>query len=110
VGVLVTAHTLHGPGPDGADTVTDVTIANTSTTKTVAFFVRADIRRGSAVGVPDRGDNEVLPTLWSANDITLWPGESETLQASYRMADLRDRSPVVTVSGWNVASANVSAP
>jgi exo-1,4-beta-D-glucosaminidase len=108
--VTVTAHTLHEPGLKGADTVTEVTIANTSTTKTVAFFLRADIRRGSPAGVPDPGDNEVLPTLWSDNDITLWPGESETLQASYRMADLDGRSPVVSVSGWNVASTNVRAP
>jgi exo-1,4-beta-D-glucosaminidase len=52
----------------------------------------------------------VVPVLWSDNDITLWPGESETLRASYRTADLRGSSPVVSVSGWNVAGANVSAP
>jgi exo-1,4-beta-D-glucosaminidase len=108
--VSVTAETHPQPGPNGADTVTDVTIENTSTSKTVAFFLRADIRRGSAAGVPDPGDNEVVPTLWSDNDITLWPGESETLQASYRAADLRGSSPVVSVAGWNVAGGNVSAP
>jgi exo-1,4-beta-D-glucosaminidase len=107
--ITVTAHTYRQPGPDGADTVTDVTIENTSSSKTVAFFIRADIRRGSGAGVPDSGDNEVLPTLWSDDDITLWPGESETLQASYRMANLRGRSPVVSVAGWNVASIAIGA-
>jgi exo-1,4-beta-D-glucosaminidase len=107
--VNVTAHTHVQPGADGDDTVTDVTITNTSTTKTVAFFIRADIRRGSASGVPDPGDNEVLPTLWSDNDITLWPGESETLEAAYRTADLRGRAPVVSVFGWNVPGIAVSA-
>ncbi|TMK88226.1 MAG: beta-mannosidase, partial [Actinobacteria bacterium] len=100
--VSVTAHTHPQAGPDGSDTVTDVTIENTSTTKTVAFFLRADIRRGSAQGVPDPGDNEVLPVFWTDDDTTLWPGESETLHASYRTADLRGRSPVVSVEGWNV--------
>jgi exo-1,4-beta-D-glucosaminidase len=108
--LTVTAHTLRQPGPDGANTTTDVTITNVSSAKTVAFFIRADIRRGSAAGVPDPGDNEVLPTLWNDNDITLWPGESETLQASYRSAALRGRAPVVSVYGWNVPGIDVSAP
>ena len=107
--VLVTAHTRAQPGLNGSDTVTDVTITNTSLTRTVAFFIRADIRRGSPTGAPDTGDNEVLPTFWSDNDVTLWPGETETLQASYRRADLHGRSPVVSVSGWNVAPVDVPA-
>ncbi|HEY3943820.1 MAG TPA: hypothetical protein VGL78_01215 [Solirubrobacteraceae bacterium] len=107
--VKVTAHTHSGSGLDSSDLVTDVTIKNTSSKRTVAFFVRADLRRGSATGVADSGDNEVLPIFWSDDDITLWPGESETLDASYRKADLHGRSPVVTVGGWNVATVQVSA-
>ncbi len=94
-------------GPDGADTETDVTITNTSKTKAVAFFLRADVRRGNAAGTPLRGDNQVLPIFWSDNDVTLWPGESETLQADYRTADLRGASPVVSVAGWNVGTTVV---
>jgi exo-1,4-beta-D-glucosaminidase len=33
--------------------------------------------------------------------VTLWPGESETLRATYRRADLRGASPVVSVSAQN---------
>jgi exo-1,4-beta-D-glucosaminidase len=106
----VTAHTHPQPGPNGADTATDVTITNTSSTKAVAFFLRADVRRGSAGGVPSAGDNQVHPAFWSDNDITLWPGESETLHASYRRAALRGASPVVSVGGWNVPATNVAAP
>jgi exo-1,4-beta-D-glucosaminidase len=106
----ITARTHSQPGPNGADIVTDVTIQNTSSTNSVAFFIRADIRRGSPAGVPDSGDNEVLPTFWSDDDITLWPGESETLHASYRAADLQGRSPVVSVFGWNVPNVDVMAP
>jgi exo-1,4-beta-D-glucosaminidase len=87
-----------------------VTIQNTSSSSTVAFFIRADIRRGTAAGVPDPGDNEVLPTFWTDDDVTLWPGESETLHASYRAADLHGRSPVVSVFAWNVPRADVAAP
>lgn len=105
--VSVTAHS-HSAG--GGQTATDVTITNTSSTLTVAFFLRADVRRGSSSGVPAPGDNEVLPIFWSDNDITLWPGESETLSATYRSSDLGGASPVVSVSGWNVAGEDVAAP
>jgi exo-1,4-beta-D-glucosaminidase len=47
--------------------------------------------------------------LWSDNDVTLWPGESQTITATYRHADLRGAAPVVTVSGWNTASQAVRA-
>jgi exo-1,4-beta-D-glucosaminidase len=107
--VKVTAHSHPGRGLDGSDTVADVTIKNTSTKKAVAFFLRADLRRGSDAGVSDHGDNEVLPVFWSDDDVTLWPGESQTLHASYRKADLRGSAPVVTVHGWNVATVHVSA-
>ena len=92
-----------------ADAETDVTITNTSTRPTVAFFVRADVRRGSASGLPAPGDNEVLPIMWADNDITLWPGESETLRATYRRTQLGGAAPVVSVSGWNVPTVDVPA-
>jgi exo-1,4-beta-D-glucosaminidase len=103
--VSVSAHTT----ADGGDDVTEVTITNTSATTAPAFFIRADVRRGSATGVAAPGDNEVLPALWSDNDTTLWPGESETLQVRYAAAALHGASPVVTVSGVNVAGSHVAA-
>jgi exo-1,4-beta-D-glucosaminidase len=87
-----------------------VTIKNTSSTSTAAFFVRADIRRGSPAGIPNSGDNDVLPVFWSDNDITLWPGESDTLHASYRQAELDGSSPVVSISGWNETTIQLPAP
>ncbi|MGZ4170824.1 MAG: glycosyl hydrolase 2 galactose-binding domain-containing protein [Solirubrobacteraceae bacterium] len=103
--VAVTAHTT----PDGADDVTDVTITNASSTPAPAFFLRADLRRGSAAGVPAGGDDEVLPALWADNDTTLWPGETETLHVRYAAAGLHGAAPVVTVSGFNVAGLHVAA-
>jgi exo-1,4-beta-D-glucosaminidase len=90
--------------------VTTVTITNTSATSTMAFFLRADVRRGTIAGDALPGDNEVLPITWSSNDITLWPGESETLTATYAAALLHGAAPVVSVSGWNVAPQVLSAP
>ena len=103
--VVAHTHATH----DGADTATDVTITNTSATKALSFFVRADVRRGTPSGTPLPGDNQALPVFWNDNDITLWPGESETLHATYRRADLHAATPVVRVSGWNVGTVNVPA-
>jgi exo-1,4-beta-D-glucosaminidase len=108
--VAVSAQTKTQAGPAGSDTLTTVTITNTSSTPTVAFFLRADVRRGNAEGVPVGGDDELLPTFWSDDDTTLWPGESETLTAAYSAAALDGEQPVVSVSGWNVTPIDVPAP
>ncbi len=105
--VQVSARTVVRPG--GLDE-TDVTITNTSRRPTVAFFLRTDVRRGSAAGRPAPGDNAVLPIFWSDNDTTLWPGESETLSATYRGTDLRGAAPIVSVSAWNAPTTAVAAP
>jgi exo-1,4-beta-D-glucosaminidase len=76
----------------------------------VAFFLRADIRRGPSPGTVASGDNDVLPVYWSDNDTTLWPGESETLTASFSAAELHGELPQVSISGWNVPQAIVGAP
>jgi hypothetical protein len=99
----VGAHSSSGGGSD----VTEVTVTNTSAAP--AFFIRADIRRGTAAGVATPGDDEVLPALWSDNDTTLMPGESETLQVRYAAAGLRGGAPVVAVSGDNVAAQHAAA-
>ena len=67
------------------------------------------MRRGNAAGVPAPGDNEVLPIAWTDNDVSLWPGESVTLHATYRQAALAGATPVVSVSGWNVGTIDVPA-
>ncbi len=108
--VTATAHTHPQSGLDGSDTATEVTITNVSKTPAVAFFLRADVRRGSSGGTPASGDSEVLPVFWNNNDTTLWPGESETLTASYRSSALQGESPVVSLSGFNVPSSDVGAP
>ena len=107
VTVTAASHPKHGAGT--TDRVAVVRITNTSSTPAAAFFLRADLRRGSAAGVPAAGDNELLPVFWDRNDTTLWPGESETLHVGYRSAQLDGASPVVSVSGDNVAETDVPA-
>jgi exo-1,4-beta-D-glucosaminidase len=108
--VSVAAMTTEQAGPDGADLATTVTITNTSATPTPAFFLRADVRRGTASGQELSGDNELESSIWTGNDITLWPGESQTLTVSYDSADLQGATPVISVSGWNVPKLDIAAP
>jgi exo-1,4-beta-D-glucosaminidase len=103
----VTATQVSHPAPGGRET-TVVTITNTSDTPRVAFFLRADVRRGNPDGSEQAGDNEVLPITWSSNDITLWPGESETLTATYDPSLLQGATPVVSLDGWNVSRVDIS--
>jgi len=69
-----------------------VTIENPS--KSLAFFIRLAVRKGA-------GGEEVLPVLWEDNYVTLLPGETRTLTATYAPADL-GATPVVSVDGWNI--------
>ena len=88
--------------------VSDVTITNTGST--VAFFVRVDLRRGDRGGSEPPGDNEVLPVSYSDNDITLWPGESQTIQVAYDSSKLAGATAVDSVFAWNVPYRDVASP
>jgi exo-1,4-beta-D-glucosaminidase len=106
--VTATATTVNQSGPNGADRATTVTITNTSNS-TVAFLLRADIRRGAANGQELSGDNELQSSIWQNNDITLFPGESQTLTVTWSSADLQGATPVVSISGWNLAKSDILA-
>ncbi|GAB2984764.1 beta-mannosidase [Amycolatopsis acidiphila] len=73
--------------------VTTVTLTNTS--DKVAFFLRADVRTGGA---------QVPSATWDDNDITLWPGESQTLTATYDPV----AHPQVSVAGFNTPAVTVA--
>jgi exo-1,4-beta-D-glucosaminidase len=107
--VSVKAATTRRSGPDGANLATMVTIRNTSAS-TVAFLLRADVRRGTKTGHELPGDNELQSSIWRGNDITLFPGESQTLTVTYDSTSLRGATPVISVSGWNVPKTDVPAP
>ncbi|WP_157254321.1 glycosyl hydrolase 2 galactose-binding domain-containing protein [Nonomuraea typhae] len=73
-----------------AATANAVTITNTGTAP--ALYLEA--KMVDASGTP------VLPTTWSDNAISLWPGESRTLTASGTGHSVR-------VTGWNTATVTV---
>jgi len=106
--VTATSSTTTQAGPDGADRATTVTITNNSAS-TVAFLLRADVRRGTAAGQELAGDNELQSSIWQDNDITLFPGESQTLTVTWNSADLQGATAVVSVSGWNVPKIDILA-
>jgi exo-1,4-beta-D-glucosaminidase len=85
----------------GTETAT-VTLRNTSTTN-VAFFVHPEITAGN-------GGNEVLPVNYSDNYISLWPGESSTITATYRTSDLGGQPPYLRVHGYNVPATSTALP
>ena len=81
---------------------TTVTLRNTSTTN-VAFFVHPEITAGN-------GGKEVLPVNYSDNYISLWPGESSTITATYQTSDLGGQSPYLRVRGYNVPATSTALP
>ena len=99
----------HLPRAAGRTLTTTVTVTDTSPSA-VAFLLRADVRRGTASGQELAGDNELQSSTWQDNDVTLFPGESQTLTVTYDAADLRGATPVISVSGWNAAKVDIAAP
>ena len=84
----------------GDTSTTSVKLTNNGSK--VAFFLRATIRKGAS------GD-ELTPVTWSDDYVTIWPGESVTLQAGYRTAELGGATPNVQVAGVNVAARTVAS-
>jgi len=89
---------------NGDDGVTRITVENPS--HDLAFFVHFKIAaQGGRFGYEEeagRGDDEVLPILWLDNYVSLLPGETRLITASYAKRRLRSGKPVVKVDGWNV--------
>ncbi|MFB7499666.1 sugar-binding domain-containing protein [Streptomyces sp. NPDC056161] len=85
----------------GGTSTTTVTLRNAGRGRTPSLLT--DVHLVDAAGTP------VLPVRWSDNQVTLWPGETTTLTAVYRTADLRGAAPRVRVSGWNTPERTVAA-
>jgi exo-1,4-beta-D-glucosaminidase len=85
----------------GRDTVT-ITLTNNHASN-LAFFVRAEVTAGS-------NGLEVLPVTYTDNYVSLFPGESVTLTASYATSDLGGQSPYLRVRGYNIPTVNIAIP
>ncbi len=107
---LLAEHTIEAAGENE---IARIRLRNPS--PHLAFFVRLRITKGP-------GGDDLLPVVWEDNFISLLPGETRELTATYRRQDLalpppeglgepealgpRKREghfrPVIVVSGWNV--------
>ena len=67
------------------------------------------LRAGRAWVACDAEGRPVLPVRWSDNEVSLWPGESVTLTARCRTADLHGSAPRLRISGWNTPEHTVPA-
>jgi exo-1,4-beta-D-glucosaminidase len=85
---------------EGDEVVMAVTIRNVSAGGTPVVSARADVFAGR---------REVLPIRWSDNQITLWPGEQQTITAHYEADALRGGRPAVRLTAFNLASQTVDA-
>ncbi len=103
--IAESASTATQSGPDGADRATTVTITNNSSS--VAFLLRADVRRGTGT-TPAAGDNELQSSIWQGNDITLFPGESQSIVVTWNSSDLQGLSPIISLSGWNTPTQDIA--
>jgi len=92
-----TSRTISG----GQETV-NITLNNTSTTN-IAFFVRPEVTAGN-------GGNEVVPVNYTDNYVSLWPGESTTITATYQTGDLSGQAPYLRVRGYNVPTTSIPLP
>ncbi|WP_326951212.1 carbohydrate-binding protein [Amycolatopsis sp. NBC_01307] len=101
LGQVAVDTTANSAANSDGTTTTKVTLKNSSTGKLPAFFVDAHVL--GAAGAP------VLPVTWTDNQVSLWPGESATLTATYRTADLKGATPSVRVAGWNTGTKTVPA-
>jgi len=70
----------------------------TNTSRQLAFFVRTQMMNNK---------EEILPSFWSANYVTLAPGESVTLTATIPKIMTQGIQPVLRFSGWNLEAKTV---
>ena len=62
---------------------------------TIAFFVQLNVVGGQS-------GRSVLPIYWEDNCVSLLPGETKILSATFSPADLQGEAPVLRVDGWNL--------
>ncbi len=77
----------------GTEQQVRVTLQNPA--DTIAFFINLSV-------LGRQSGRAVLPIYWEDNCVSLLPGESKTISATFSPADLRGDEPVLRVDGWNV--------
>jgi exo-1,4-beta-D-glucosaminidase len=83
----------------GGEELTQVTISNP--TRSLAFFVQLQIKR-------EGNGQPVLPVVWQDNYVSLLPGETRTISATYEQKEIGGGNATLVAEGWN--SPIVSVP
>ncbi|MBA3827173.1 MAG: exo-beta-D-glucosaminidase, partial [Ktedonobacterales bacterium] len=86
-----TLKTTDTPLSDGTTVTHTITVTNSGSA--VAFFVRVALEKGTS-------GTEIAPILWSDNYLTLLPGETRTITATYRPADLGSAPAQLVIHGF----------
>jgi exo-1,4-beta-D-glucosaminidase len=86
--------------------------SNLGVTATAARTIAGDrqsvaITLRNAGATAGSGGNEVLPIDYTDAYITLWPGESTTITASYATSDLGGQPPALRVRGYNLPAFSI---
>jgi len=89
--------------------MTTVTLHNPSSA--LAFAVRLKVNKSSSGRVSREGesDDEILPVLWQDNYVTLLPGETRSVSATYQLPGKSKTIPTVEIEGWNVNRQTLAA-
>jgi exo-1,4-beta-D-glucosaminidase len=83
----------------GAGEVVTVRLHNPG--EALAFQVHLGLHRGD-------DEEEVLPTFWDDNYVTLLPGETRVLTVRARSREALGERPTVVVGGWNLSAQRVA--
>jgi hypothetical protein len=74
------------------------TVKLTNPSKQLAFFIRLQLMDGR---------EEILPSFWTGNYITLAPGESTTVNVTVPARCVKAIKPDLKASGWNVGENRI---
>ena len=76
-----------------------ITVKLKNPSRNLSFFNRFVITKG-------KGGEEVLPTFWDLNFITLFPGEEKTVRATIVKEDLHGATPYISIDGNSKVEPN----
>ena len=73
----------------------ELTVTLRNPGKNIAFFIELSVRG-------EKSGRTIVPVFWEDNYVSLLPGESKTIRATFAAADLGGEKPVFHFQGWNV--------
>jgi exo-1,4-beta-D-glucosaminidase len=73
----------------------EITVTLRNPGKTIAFGIELSVRG-------ERSAKTIVPVFWADNYVSLIPGESKTVRATFASADLKGEKPIFLYRGWNV--------